>query len=299
MIRLSKNRLEMTEMLRQKRGAVLPLVAGIVLSVTLLLTSLLQMPGGIRHVALRCLNNLQDIYDAESALLAYLNGLPEDYFKRNAWNMHLPKVERSRFGPWAELSSGRIRVLAGVVCDSVLLQSYESRRRIYEGFHQVLNDEIMMAKPPLALQVKSGNRRILGRIASVSLWVRDGDLALNVEGTSSSCRFFVDGTAEIRGRAAFDTLRIYSRGPLYLRGVKIRWLEAFSEERIEISQGVEFSGVAVARHEVTFPNGTSKMRRRYPSFVMSLETSETPLLDSMLVPDFVEGKLKPFEWRLE
>ena len=38
-----------------KRGAVLPLVLGILLSVTLLLTSLLQVPWGIRAVTKRFL----------------------------------------------------------------------------------------------------------------------------------------------------------------------------------------------------------------------------------------------------
>ena len=75
-------------------------------------------------------------------------------------------------------------------------------------------------------------------------------------------------------------------------------MEAFSEDRIEISQGVDFSGVAIARYGVLFPNGVEKVRHHFPSFVMSLETAEAPLLDSMLVPDFISGNLKPFEWIL-
>ncbi|WP_163438200.1 hypothetical protein, partial [Fibrobacter succinogenes] len=141
-----------------KRGAVLPLVLGILLAVTLLLTSLLQTPGGLRRVALRRAQMQQQIYDAESALIAHLEGFPEDYFK-------LPKVKRSRHGPWADLSaavdsSRSVHVLAGIACDSAcnMLKSAKLRREIYEGFKQRLNQEIMLVKPPLQLEIKSGNR---------------------------------------------------------------------------------------------------------------------------------------------
>ncbi|WP_405334268.1 hypothetical protein [Fibrobacter sp.] len=302
---------------KDRCGAVLPLVLGILLAVTLLLTSLLQMPGGVRRVALRQLQKQQRIYDAESALITNLSGLPADFFERPPWNRALPKVERGRLGPWATLLSAplpsatmpfraddavTVHVLAGVPCDSAcsLLNSYEHRREIYEGFRQELLREISMAKPPLSLKVKSGNRRFLGRLHPMSLWVQEGDLTLNLDGETSSARFRVDGSAEVRGSVSFDTLRIYARGPVSLRGnVRVRWLEAFSEDRIEISLGFEFSGVIVALHEVLFPNGVKKVRRRYPSFVMSLESAERPDLDSMLVPAFVWGQLQPFEWNLK
>lgn len=297
----------------RRRGAVLPLVLGILLAVTLLLTSLLQMPGGVRRGALRQLQEQQRIYDAESALIANLSGLPADFFERPPWNRAFPKVERGRLGPWAVLSapmssanSGsadkRIRVLAGVPCDSAcsLLNSYERRREIYEGFRRELIREISMAKPPLALKVKSGNRRFLGRMQPMSLWVQEGDLTLNLDGNTSSGRFRVDGSAEVRGSVNFDTLRVYARGPVTLRGnVRVRWLEAFSEERVEISQGFDFSGVVVARREVLFPNGVRKVRRRYPSFAMSLENAERSEPDSMLIPAFISGQLQPFEWSLK
>lgn len=295
-----------------KSGAVLPLVLGILLAVTLLLTSLLQMPGGVRRVALRSVQKQQQIYDAESALIAYLEGFPEGYFK-------LPKVERGRLGPWADLSaavdsSRSVHVLAGIACDSAcnMLKSPKLRREIYEGFKQQLNQEIMLVKPPLKLEIKSGNRRIsyqnAGRIPSKALQVLDGDLTLDLEGKIPSGRFIADGSVEIRGNAVFDTLRVYARGPIYIRGsllrgsVKIRFLEAFSEDRIEISSGVEFSGVAIARHEVAFPNGADKVMMLYPSFVMAAESANLPLelkTASVLVPDFIAGDLQPFQWSLQ
>ena len=295
-----------------KSGAVLPLVLGILLAVTLLLTSLLQMPGGVRRVAMRSVQKQQQIYDAESALIAYQEGFPEGYFK-------LPKVERERLGPWADLSasvdsSRSIHALAGIACDSAcnMLKSAKLRREIYEGFKQQLNQEIMLVKPPLKLEIKSGNRRIsyqnAGRIPSKALQVLDGDLTLDLEGKIPSGRFIADGSVEIRGNAEYDTLRVYARGPIYIRGsllrgsVKIRFLEAFSEDRIEISSGVEFSGVAIARHEVTFPNGADKVMMLYPSFVMAAESANPAQelkTDSVLVPDFISGDLKPFVWNVK
>jgi hypothetical protein len=192
-----------------------------------------------------------------------------------------------------------------------MLKSAKLRREIYEGFKQQLNQEIMLVKPPLKLEIKSGNRRIshqnAGRIPSRALQVHDGDLTLDLEGKIPSGRFIADGSVEIRGNAEYDTLRVYARGPIYIRGsllrgsVKIRFLEAFSEDRIEISSGVEFSGVAIARHEVAFPNGADKVRMRYPSFVMAAESANLPLeseQDSILIPDFISGDLKPFQWSL-
>ena len=289
-----------------RRGAVLPLVLGILLAVTLLLTSLLQLPGGVRRVALRHAQMQQQIYDAESALIACLEGFPEDYFK-------LPKVDRSRLGPWTDLSAEvdsirSVHVLAGIACDSAcnMLKSHKLRREIYEGFKQQLNREIMLVKLPLKLEIKSGNRRILGRdtgqIPSTALQVLDGDLTLDLEGEILSGRFIADGSVKIRGNVVFDTLRVYARGPLTFRGrLKARFLEAFSEDRIEISSGVEFSGVAIARHEVAFPNGADKVRMLYPSFVMAAESANLPLeweQDSILIPDFISGDLKPFQWSL-
>ena len=304
-------------------GAVLPLVLGTLLAVTLLLTSLLQMPGGVRRVAMHRAQMQQQIYDAESALIAYLEGFPEGYFAREPWNTALPKVERSRLGPWAELSAklaapmgeGRLHVLAGIKCDSAcnMLKSPKLRCEIYEGFKQQLNQEITMVRPPLALQIKSGNRRIIGRSGFVhdfppALWVQEGDLSLDIEEGAAgaeplSGRFMADGSIEVRGSAAFDTLRLYARGPIYLRGsslrsAKIRWLEAFSEDRIEIARGVDFSGVAIARREVAFSDPARPATIHYPSFLMSAESSQILEPDSTLVPDFIPGDLTPFLWSL-
>ena len=294
-----------------KLGAILPFVLGILLAVTVLLTSLLQMPGSGRQLAMRYLLQQQRIYDAESALLAYLEGIPEGFFEQIPENagrevVHLPRVSRERMGPWADLraevdSCRSVHVLAGVACDSgcSMLRSYSLRHDIYDAFRLQLNREIMMVKPPLELVSKTGNRRVFGQIPSMALRVMDGDLSLDLEGRVSSGRFMVDGAMEVRGSAVFDTLRVYARGPLVFRGqTKVHWLEAFSEDRVEISKGMEFSGVVVALHKVAFPNGTAKVQMRYPSFVMSLESSETLQLDSMFVPDFVVGSLKPFEWKL-
>ena len=298
-----------------KSGAVVQLTLGILLSVTLLLTTLLQMPRAVRRVALRSERTQQQIYDAESALIAHLEGLPADFFAESPWNISLPKIREDRAGPWMDFSAPlvpaepdeglvtrSVHVVAGIACDSgcALLRSFSTRRKIYEEFRQQLNREITMVKPPLKLETKSGNRRLFGRLPSKALWVQEGDLTLSLEGEVSSGRFIVDGSVVVQGNAHFDTLRIYARGSLLLRGqTKVSHLEAFSEDRIEISRGVEFSGVAVARREVAFPHGADKVVFRYPSFVMSLESSDTPSIDSLLVPAFIAGRFETFLWSLK
>ncbi len=289
----------------RNRGSVLPFVLGILLIVTILLTNLIRFPGGIRRLVLLAEQRQQWIYDAESALIAYQEGLPQDYFENNPWNIRLPKVVSGQMGPWALLSAEMegvtVQVLAGASCDSPcpLLRAYKVRRKIYDGFRSQLNRDIVMVEPPLNLKTKSGNQRLFGPMESVALRVIDGDLSLNLDGRVSTGRFIVDGSVEVRGYAEFDTLRVYARGPLVLRGqTKVRWLEAFSESRVEIYRNLDFSGVVVARQEVSFPNGSEKVRFRYPSFVMALENYEMVGIDSMLLPDFAGGRIVPFEWNL-
>lgn len=282
-----------------RRGAVLPLVLGIIFAISLLLSVLLQLPGGVRRRAVMAAEELQQIYDGESALLAHLEGLPTGYFGQPPWNVTLPLVERGRLGPWADFSvpvgAKRLHVLAGIRCDSgcSLLRNYGIRRDIFEGVRSQLKGD--MERVPWV--VKSGNRRLFGKAESTAFRVVDGDLSLNLEGKASSARFMADGSVELRGSAVFDTLRIFAKGPLQLRGqTRARWLEAFSEDRVDISRGVMFSGIVLARHEAVLESGGKVLR--YPSFVMALESSETPAPDSLLLPDFVTGPWSPFEWSM-
>ena len=283
---------------RDCKGAVLPLVLGILLAVTSLMAALLNVPGGLRRISLMHAQKQQAIYDAESALLAYLAGLPADYFEQDS--LTLPHVVRGRLGPWADLSAktdsfGELHVLAGITCDSMVLclESNATRREILEGFKSNLEREILLAE---GMVVKSGNRRFLGRAEMMSLRIESGDLSLDLEGATSVANFWVDGSAVIRGNALFDTLRIYAKGPIEFRGRnKVLWLEAFSEDRVDVSQNFEFSGVLVARTEVSMGKDVVA---HYPSFMMPLpENSEVPY-DSILIPDFIDGPLKPFAWSI-
>jgi len=242
--------------------------------------------------------NLQQVYDGESALLAYLEGFPSGYFAGEPWNLSLPEVRRERFGPWADFSTPvgekRLHVLSGIPCDSGcgLLQSYGNRKDIYEG----VRGQLLHALASRPLRTKSGNRRLFGNARSLALRVVDGDLSLDLEGHAPSGHFQVDGSFELRGSVSFDTLRVYAKGPLLLRGhVKVGWLETLSEDRLEILQEVEFSGVALARHGVEI---TDKVKALKPYFVMNLESSGKLAGDSMTVPDFVGGELVPFEWSM-
>ena len=291
-------------MCSDKSGAVLPLVLGILLAVSCLFASLLGVPGGVRRISLSFLEKQQSIYDAESALLAYLAGLPPDYFEKGVHPVRLPQVTRSREGPWADLSAkaasfGTVHVLAGIACDSVLgcLESNRARREIGSAFRDNLDREIRMRN---GLEVKSGNRRFLGRLQPVSLRVESGDLSLDLDGNTSSACFWVDGSAVLRGNAVLDTLRIFAKGSIEFRGhVKVRFLEAFSEDRIEALQNFEYCGVMVSRGELSIGKDAVA---HYPSLAMSLSEQFMPdrlSRDSLLIPDFVAGPLQPFLWKLK
>lgn len=272
------------------RGAVLPLVITVLFCITLMLTALMKLPGGVLRVERTLEKKLQAIYDAESQILLQLYGLPS----------HDVSVRQA--GPWLELSSpagtwGRVCVVAGRQYDSL---SRASKRGLVERFRVTLNQEILLGKN---IQTKSGNRRLFGPAQSMSLVVENGDLLVDVFGPAKVCNFKSYGTMTLRGAAEFDTLRVYSSGQMFFAGdLKINWLEAYSADRIEISGNVHFSGAAVA-------NGSVLLRQHalaiYPSALLSLnapvEYEPKNIADSLLLPAYEDDagvSLVPFGWSL-
>ena len=79
--------------MRSKCGNVLPLVLGLLLVLSFLMTSMLRMPGALQRNISLIANETQEMYLAESAVLAKLNGFPEGYFAE------LPAVESRILGP--------------------------------------------------------------------------------------------------------------------------------------------------------------------------------------------------------
>ena len=97
------------------RGFVLPLVAILLLALTLLFTTLLKSAGRVNPVLARYKADFEEFYRAESALLLHLQGFPAGYYPE------LPRVQAEPFGPWekictivdAEKSSAPLCVVAG------------------------------------------------------------------------------------------------------------------------------------------------------------------------------------------
>ena len=60
-----------------KRGNALPLVLGVLLVLSILLSAMLRMPGTLRRTVAIVADETQEMYWAESAVLAKLEGFPE------------------------------------------------------------------------------------------------------------------------------------------------------------------------------------------------------------------------------
>ena len=84
--------------MRSKCGNVLPLVLGLLLVLSILVTAMLKMPGALRRNVSLVAKETQEMYFAESAVLAKLNGFPDGYFAE------LPIVGSRILGPWTEWS---------------------------------------------------------------------------------------------------------------------------------------------------------------------------------------------------
>lgn len=283
-----------------RRGAVLPVVVTVLLCISFMLLGLLKLPGSVLKVSQRFMQKQQAIYDAESEVLRFVNGLPA------------PEVSVTAVGPWLELSLpavdfGQLQVMAGRQNDSI---GRPQKRAIGEAFGTNLARGILLGKN---MRLKSGNRRLLGNAAdyvspdgdkSLSLVVNDGDLLLDLFGQAGSCNLKSSGAITVKGSATFDTLRLYASGPIVIAGsVKVGWLEAYGGEGLEVSGSARFSGFGVARDQVVLQE---KALARFPSSLISLNASvlydeknlEAPLL---LPAGYMEGRggLVPFSWRLQ
>ena len=90
-----------------KEGFVLGFVLVLIMSLTILFGCLLCIPGGLSRQASRYEKSVQAVYDAESAIIASLSGLPDGYIEG------LPYVTRDDDGLWGRVcaSAPKERVL--------------------------------------------------------------------------------------------------------------------------------------------------------------------------------------------
>lgn len=259
------------------QGAVLTIVVAVLLCVSLMVSSLLVLPGRVLRLSKELEREQQVLYDGESRILERLYGIGDS------------GVASRTLGPWLELSTslkgGRnLCVIAGRLQDSLAESSLVSRRQkktVIENFRHNLNGVISLQRN---LKIKSGNRRLMGAAESQSLVVQDGDLLVDYFGKAKSCNFKSSGSITVRGSASFDTLRLYASGPVYLSGqVRVDWLEAFSEDALEVFGNFRFAGAAMSINQVAL---RQRAFAAFPSTLLSLNASvdfekrhvSTPLL---------------------
>lgn len=114
----------------------------------------------------------------------------------------------------------------------------------------------------------SGNRRIFRLDTAIALHVADGDLTLDFDTRAPPAVFLVDGSVNVKGRARFDTLRIYSEGDVTLGGeVTVAHLEVYSGASLEVISSFRFSGLLYARDCITIRD---RVRADFPSVAVSL-----------------------------
>jgi hypothetical protein len=261
-----------------KRGFVLGFVLTLILSLTILFGCLLRVPGSVLRYTNRYAREVQAVYDAESAIIANLSGLPDGFFAG------LPPVYAESDGPWgrvcAPLQAGAHSIPANISLplsansSRSLCASYGTRysRLRFDDWYTAmtqyratLRESITMAK---GFRVMSGNRRIFRLDTAIALHVADGDLTLDFDTRVSSAAFLVDGSVNVKGRARFDTLRIYSEGDVTLGGeVTVAHLEVYSGASLEVHSSFRFSGMLYARDCIAIRD---RVRADFPSVAVSL-----------------------------
>lgn len=264
--------------MERKRGFVLGFVLTLILSLTILFGCLLRVPGSVLRYTNRYAREVQAIYDAESAIIANLSGLPDGFFAG------LPPVYAESDGPWgrvcAPLQAGAHSIPANISLplsansSRSLCASYGTRysRLRFDDWYTAmtqyraaLRESITTAR---GFRVMSGNRRIFRLDTAIALHVSDGDLTLDFDTRVPSAAFLVDGSVNVKGRARFDTLRIYSEGEVTLGGeVTVAHLEVYSGASLEVHSAFRFSGLLYARDVVTIRD---RVRADFPSVAVSL-----------------------------
>ena len=265
--------------MKSVRGNVLPLVLGVLLLISILMTAMLRMPGVLRRTLALVAKETQEMYLAESAVIAKLEGFPDGYFAE------LPSVDSRILGPWTEW-----RVSVPEVQKFQFILGHEFGRfptsewmRCAVALERNLHERILQSE---GLKTLSGNRRfftldssMVGRNASVSLNVKAGDLTLDLGGSSAfgenggrvSVRSFmanVEGDVKILGHVHFDTLRIFASGTVLLQGAVIAdFVEVFGHASVSVTGNVSLSGIMLSKQNVEIA-GHAKMK--FPSVAIAL-----------------------------
>ena len=269
--------------MRSKCGNVLPLVLGLLLVLSILVTSMLRMPGVLRRNVSLVAKETQEMYFAESAVLAKLNGFPDGYFAE------LPIVGSRILGPWTEWSVrdkfqfmlgseyGRFSTSEWARCAVVLEQNLHERILHSEGLKNL-----------------SGNRRFfklgssdgLSAERTMAINVSAGDLTLDL-GDFSVRSFManVEGDVKIRGNVHFDTLRIYATGSVSVQGnVAADFAEIFGLASVTVSGNVSLAGSLLSKQNIEI---SDRAQMKFPSVALAVGYRENRL--SLLEKSVFEG----------
>ncbi len=272
------------------RGSALPLVLGVLLVLSILMTSMLRLPGPLRRTVSLIANETQEMYLAESAVIAKLEGFPDGYFAE------LPPIQSRVLGPWTEWRASVLtnrenarQFERGVQKFQFLLGNEFGRFATSEwtrcaiALEQNLKKRILQSD---GLKSLSGNRRfftldsnLMGHASSVALNVSSGDLTLDLGGAGAfgdyggrvSLRSFmanVEGDVKIRGNVHFDTLRIYATGTVMLQqNVNADFVEIFGLAGVTVSGDVSLAGLLLSKQNVEI---SDHAKMKFPSVAVAI-----------------------------
>lgn len=284
-------RLERQMFRKLERGSALPLVLGVLLVLSILMTAMLRMPGVLRRMVALVANETQEMYLAESAVIAKLEGFPDGYFAE------LPTVEPRVLGPWKEwrasvlTNGGSARQFEQGMRQFQFLLGNEFGRfatsewaRCAITLERNLREHILQSE---GLKSLSGNRRFFkldssllapGR-QSVALNISAGDLTLDLGsagafgdvGGRTTVRSFMangEGDVKIRGNVHFDTLRIYAIGNVTLQGaVDADFVEIFGLAGVNVSGNVSLGGMLLSKQNVEI---SDHAKMNFPSVAIAV-----------------------------
>ncbi|WP_295051258.1 hypothetical protein [uncultured Fibrobacter sp.] len=284
--------------MRSKCGNVLPLVLGLLLVLSILVTSMLRMPGTLRRNVSLVAKETQEMYFAESAVLAKLNGFPDGYFAE------LPIVRSRILGPWTEWSVrdkfqfmlgseyGRFSTSEWARCAVVLEQNLRERVLHSAGlknlsgnrrFFKLDSSDGLSAERTMAINVSAGDLTLdLGES-------RAFDSAFeNLRSSRKSIRSFmanVEGDVKIRGNVHFDTLRIYATGSVSVQGnVVADFAEIFGLASVTVSGNVSLAGSLLSKQNIEI---SDRAQMKFPSVALAVGYRENRL--SLLEKSVFEG----------
>ena len=280
--------------LPNSRGFVLPMVAILLLSLTMLFTILLKTGGKLNPVLSRYKSDFEAFYRAESAVLLHLQGFPSDYYPE------LPRVQVEPFGPWekictisgTEKSDKDFCLVAGTEPHNVSFWEWSNG---VSNYRSDLEKRILESTSGKELY---GNRRYFQGDSLMSGAIHQGDLEIGFSDSVQSASFWVEGTVLVRGHAHFDTLRLYALGDVVFQGeMSVGYLELFTQGGFRAEGEASFRGMVLASSfrmkdhaRSLFP--TAVVATWDESYENETAQSSEGEPDGVLFPAFIEGRRK-------